>query len=135
MVIDDESYVLQDPKETPGRQYYHAKDPSKVKTEGKIKCSSKFPKKFLIWQALDQFGNVSQPYVHEGSMNSETYLKECVIDRLIPFIMEHNKIENVIFWPDLATIHYANAVKEEIQNISIWYWKRKTLQMSLIFGQ
>lgn len=56
VVIDDEPYVLQDPKETPRRAFFHAKYPSKVKTEAKIKCATKFPKKFLIWQALDQFG-------------------------------------------------------------------------------
>ena len=48
VVIDDESYVLQNPKETPGRQYFHTKDPSKVKNKDKIKCLSKFPKKFLV---------------------------------------------------------------------------------------
>lgn len=120
VVLDDESYVRQDPLETPGRQFYHAKDPSKAKTEHKVKCASKFPTKFLVWQALDQFGNVSEPYVHEGCMNSETYLKECVLARLIPFIKKYHKIENVIFWPDLATIHYANIVKSEIEkNLSL----------------
>jgi transposase len=115
VVIDDESYVLQDPEETPGRKFFHAKDPAEVKTEEKIKCTSKFPKKFLVWQAMDQFGHVSDPYVHEGCMNSHIYLKECVIARLIPFIQKHHKIENVVFWPDLATIHYANIVKNEIE--------------------
>lgn len=47
-------------------------------------------------------------------MDSKTYLSECAVRRLIPFIKEHHKIENVIFWPDLATIHYANNVKCEI---------------------
>ena len=120
VVIDDESYVLQNPEETPGRQYFHAKDPSKVKTKDKIKCSSKFPKKFVVWQAMDQFGNVSEPYVHEGCMDSETYLKECIMKRLIPFIKNYHCIENVVFWPDLSTIHYAKKVKTEIEkNMSL----------------
>jgi transposase len=120
LVMDDESYVLQDPTETPGRQFFHARDPSKVKVKDKIKCSSKFPKKFLVWQAIDQFGNISEPYVHEGCMDSKTYLKECVIDRLIPFIKKYHNMDSVIFWPDLATIHYAKIVKTEIQkNMSL----------------
>ena len=102
------------------KNFFHAKDPSKMKTEGKIKCSSKSQKKFLVWQALDQFGNVSEPFVHEGCMNSKTYLKECVIGRLIPFIKDYHKIENVIFCPDLDTIHYANIVKIKIEkNLSL----------------
>ena len=106
IVIDDESYVLQNPKETPGRQYFDAKDPSKVKAKDKIKCLSKFPKKFLVWQAMDQFGNVYEPYVHEDCMGSETYLKECIIRYLIPLIKNYNSIENVVFWSDPSTIHY-----------------------------
>jgi hypothetical protein len=115
VVMDDESLVLQDPSETPGRQFFHAKDPSKVNTKDKIKCSSKFPKKFLVWQSMDQFGHVSEPYVHEGCMDHQVYLSECVVGRLIPIINLHHKIDNVIFWPDLATIHYAKKVKSEIE--------------------
>ena len=52
-------------------------------------------------------------------MDSETYLKEGVINRLIPFIKEHHKIANVILWPDLATIHCAINVMTKIQkNVS-----------------
>lgn len=38
LVIADESYVLEDPEETPGRQFFYAKNPPQVKTEDKIKC-------------------------------------------------------------------------------------------------
>lgn len=118
--MDDESYVLQTPSETPGRPFFHAKDPSKVKRGEEIKCASKYPKKFLVWQAIDQLGHVSEPFVHEGCMNAKIYLEECVTRRLIPFIQEHHKMQNVVFWPDFATIHYAKTVKEEIEKKSLW---------------
>lgn len=116
VVMDDETYVLKDPSETPIRQFFHSSDPSKVPTNEKIKNKSKFPKKILIWQAVDQNGNVSEPFVHEGTMNSKMYLEECVKKRLIPFILEHHQMNQIIFWPDLATIHYANNVKNFLQS-------------------
>ena len=64
---------------------------------------------------MDQFGKVSEPHVHEGCMDSETYIEECIIRRLIPFIKNYHSIENLVFWPDLSTIHYAKKVKTEIE--------------------
>ena len=49
VVMYYESYVLQDPQENPGRQFFHAKDPPQEEIKEKIKCTTKFPKKYLIW--------------------------------------------------------------------------------------
>ena len=67
------------PKETPVRQYFHKQIPPKVTTKDKIKYSSQFTNKFLLWQVMYQLDSVSEPYVHEGCMNSGTYLKKCII--------------------------------------------------------
>ena len=75
-------------------------------------------------QAMDQFGNVSEPYVHEGCMDSETYLKQCIMKRLIPFIKNYHCIENVVFWFNLSMIHYAKKLKTEIEK-NIWMLQAK----------
>ena len=37
-----------------------------------------------------------------------------------PFIKNYHCIENVVFWPDISTIHYAKKVKTEIEkNMSL----------------
>lgn len=113
LVIDDETYVIVDPSQQPGRKFVHAKDHNQLSFEDKFVGATKFPKKYLVWQAMDEFGNVSDPYIQEGCMNAETYLKECVTKRLIPFI-KRNDLGNVLFWPDLASIHYANKVVEKL---------------------
>ena len=51
LVTDDESYVLINVPETPGREFFHGKYISQVKTEAKLKCFYKFLKKFPIWLA------------------------------------------------------------------------------------
>jgi hypothetical protein len=45
-------------------------------------------------------------------MKSDVYRKECLEKILIPFINQHHETEDVLFWPDLAPIHYANIVRD-----------------------
>ena len=51
-------------------------------------------------------------------MNAATYQKEC-IPRLDKFIEENHNKKDVVFWPDLASAHYAKGVEElKKRNIS-----------------
>jgi hypothetical protein len=81
-----------------------------------FKCKEKFPKKYLVWQAMDDKGNVSEPYIKIGCMNAEEYRKECLEKRLLPFIQKHHTIDNALFWPDLATIHYSARAQEWLKD-------------------
>lgn len=60
----------------------------------------------MIWLATDENGDVSKPLMISKNLNSELYLKECIIKRLTRFI----KNKTVLFWPDMATSHYAKKV-------------------------
>lgn len=119
LIIDDETYVPADPEDVPGRKFYHCLDPIKVKFEDKVKPKTKFFKKYLVWQALDENGNISEPYITMGTINSDTYLKECIKKRLIPFIKRYNSVDSILFWPDLATSHYAGKVTEYLMQQNI----------------
>ena len=57
-------------------------------------------------------------------MISYIYLKECLKKRVIPSVLKHNEI-NVLFWPDMATCHYAGKVVEFLiaENIE-FVWKK-----------
>lgn len=112
LIIDDETYVPFDPQEVPGRKFYHSSNPKEVSYDEKTKKKSKFFKKYLVWQAMDRFGNVSEPYITTGTINAEIYLNECLKKRLIPFIRKHHSTNSVLFWPDLASVHYAKRVLE-----------------------
>lgn len=78
LVIDDETYVTFDPSELPGRKFVHASDHAEVEYDQKFQSVTKFPKKYLVWQAIDEFGNVSDAYISEGTMTSQVYLEECI---------------------------------------------------------
>ena len=66
--MDDETYVQLDPTNIPGTEFFHSSDPSQVPYTQKNKGKEKFPKKFLVWQAMDQFGSISRPYIQKGTM-------------------------------------------------------------------
>jgi hypothetical protein len=80
---------------------------------------------------MDEDGNISKPYFCQGSMNKEIYIKECIKKRLLPFIRQHHEIDKILFWPDLATCHYAKVVIDFLQRQNMSFVpKRKILLMS-----
>ena len=50
-----------------------------IKLDMSTNVRIKYPKKFLMWQALESCGNVSEPFISEGSMGRNVYLNKFVI--------------------------------------------------------
>ena len=119
LIIDDETYVPINPSELPGRKFYHDVGPENLKYEHIHKGKSKFPEKFLIWQALDEMGNVSEAYISKDTMTAQIYLEECIKKRLIPFILKYHEIDEILFWPDLASSHYAKIVTKYLNEKNV----------------
>ena len=44
------------------------------------------------------------------AVNQDLYGEECIRKRLIPFIKKYHSQDEFIFWPDLASSHYAESV-------------------------
>ena len=124
LVIDDETYVMWDPKDTPGKKYFHASKPQAVSYRHRVKPKAKFPKKILVWQAIDENGNISDPYISEGNMNGPVYLEECIQARLLPFVDKHQNRDEVIFWPDMATSHYTHDVTSYLTEENLDFIKK-----------
>jgi transposase len=74
-----------------------------------------------VWQALDENGNVSDPFISTGTIDAKTYKEECVEKRLVPFIERHHDKTEVLFWPDMATSHYAGIVRESLASHGITF--------------
>lgn len=113
VVMDDETYVLEDFQQLPGLAFYSAMARNATAEYFRTKKASKFPKKYLVWQAICTCGKKSKSFVTTGTINKEIYQKECLQKRLLPFIKSHR--ENPLFWPDLASCHYAKTVMEWYQ--------------------
>lgn len=106
VILDDETYCVADFKQLPGRGFYRSFKRFGVAKQFKYQGLTKFPKKYLVWQSICSCGRRSVPYIAKGNMKTDTYVKECLQKRLLPFIRSHD--ENTLFWPDLASIHYGS---------------------------
>lgn len=106
-IMDDETYVLCSFSQLPGQEFYISRGRGNVPKEFRTKKKTKFPRKFLVWQAICSCGMRSKCFVTSGTINSEIYVKECLQKRLLPFVRQHNV--STFFWPDLASCHYSKA--------------------------
>ena len=104
VIMDDETYVKADFKQIRGREFYSATKRGDVAEKFKNKKLDKYPKKFLVWQAICQCGLKCTPFVATGTINQDIYVKECLQKRLLPLIRLHKG--PVLFWPDFASCHY-----------------------------
>lgn len=75
IVMDDETYVPQDPTQVPGSEFYCKKPSSNSPDSVLFEAKTKFFKKFLLWQAIDMEGNVSEPFITKGTINGKIYLE------------------------------------------------------------
>lgn len=108
-VLDDESYFTLSNSTIPGNDGYYTSDPKTTPASIKFTTKKKFEGKVLVWIAIGPAG-VSQPLIRLSgqAINADVYLEECVKKRLIPYINVH--YTKYVFWPDLASSHYANKV-------------------------
>uniref|UniRef100_A0A1B0CMP2 Uncharacterized protein n=1 Tax=Lutzomyia longipalpis TaxID=7200 RepID=A0A1B0CMP2_LUTLO len=71
ILMDDETYCKADFQQLPGRSFYTAKTRNGVPKVIRYRRLTKFPKKFMVWQAICSCGRWTRQYVSTGSMNDE----------------------------------------------------------------
>lgn len=125
IVIDDESYFTFSGENIPGNDGFYSSDRSSTSCEIKYKSKEKFPPKIMVWIAISEKGK-SQAFIAKKncSINANVYSKECFIKRLKPLINKHHSDGKYIFWPDLASSHYAKTTIETFNKLNISYVKR-----------
>ena len=108
LVMDDESFFPLKHDGMPGNQGYFTKDKENTPPDVRYTRKEKFPKKLLVWMALSEEGHSDVFFVpNGGSVNGQVYRDECITARLVPFLDELHPDGDYIFWPDLASAHYA----------------------------
>jgi transposase len=109
IVIDDESYFPIEDKKCSRNDSFYAFDIENVDPNVKYKNVGKFTTKLLVWIAFSSRGFAKPFFMRSrGAINAKTYSKRCIIKRLVPFLREKHSDNNYLFWPDLASSHYAN---------------------------
>jgi transposase len=119
-ILDDESYFTFRHSSINGNDNYYSDDKTQTPADVKYKKKRKFEEKLLVWVALSTRG-VSEPYIVKSgnAINQYVYRDECLMNRLVPFINQYHSDNNYIFWPDLATSHYAETVVDYMIENSI----------------
>lgn len=119
VVMDDESYFTVDGSNCYGNDSYHSYDGLEAPENVKFQFTSKFPTKVMVWIAMSAKG-LSEPYITKSgnAINASIYSKEC-LNRLVEFIAKYHSDDKYIFWPDLATSHYAKLTQSEYARLKI----------------
>jgi transposase len=122
VIMDDESYFTVDGSNCFGNDSYHSFDGLEAPENVKYRFTSKFPSKVMVWIAMSAKG-LSDPLIIKSgqAIDASLYIKECLNKRLVKFIAKHHSDGKYIFWPDLATSHYANLTQAEYARLQIKY--------------
>jgi hypothetical protein len=119
-ILDDESYFTLSNSTLSGNDTYYSNDRTLTPDDVKHHDKSKYEPKVLVWLAISTKG-ISQIHIRPSAMaiNQEVYLNECIIKRLVPFINKYHSDGNYVFWPDLASSHYAYSVTDWLEEQKI----------------
>lgn len=126
LIIDDEKYFTLGGDNVCGNRYFYSTNPGRTPASIKYQRKKKFQPKVMIWMAMSAKG-VSSVYVHRGkqAVRQDTYLEQCINNRLLPFIEQYHHNTNILFWPDLASSHYSNAVQQRLHEKNIPFVARQ----------
>ena len=109
IIMDDETYVYYRTDNTGYSKFYTRKKGQKLPLCIACKGVEKYPKKVMIWQFITSTGYISKPVIINKNLNGEGYL-QLMKKKLVPFIKANGGHSKFLFWPDLASCHYAKKV-------------------------
>lgn len=125
-ITDDESYFTLDGSEMPENVGYHcdvSTNRKDIPVDVRTRPMSKFPTKVLVWAAISSKG-ISPILIAPSksiSIDAQTYTKACLKKNLLPFLKRHYPRNNYLFWPDLASAHYASTTQKFLGENKIRY--------------
>lgn len=121
IVMDDEKYFTLSHSEIKGNDGFYTNNIENTPDNVKFKGKSKFEDKILVWCAISERGFISQPYVGRvrgEALNADLYIQRC-LTKLLHFLNTHHVNDNIMFWPDLASCHYAGVTRQWLNENNI----------------
>ena len=111
-IMDDESYFTLSHTTLSGNSRFYSSNVCKTPDLIKNRYVTKFEPKILVYLAISP-REMSRPiFFRTGlAVNQNVYKEKCLKQPLIPFIREKYRHRPYVFWPDLASSHYANSAQ------------------------
>ena len=120
IILDDESYFPLKHDEMPGNDGFYLDNKKNTPFSVKYKTKKKFALKVMIWLAISERGHSDVHVKPSGlAINSRVYIDECIRTRLVPFINQLHKDDEILFWPNLASSHYSIATRACYKELGI----------------
>lgn len=123
-VLDDETYFTLSHSLVGGNDGFYTTDIFLASPKIKFATKAKFEAKVQVWIAMGLKG-LSRLFIQKSGLYFENYLKECLQKRLISYIRKHYLDDGYVFWPDLASSHYARNVVEALRAENIEFVQKK----------
>jgi transposase len=122
VIVDDESYFNVNGTNNSQSDSYFTDSITETPENIKYRATEKFPSKVLVWLAISEKG-CSQPYIVDSGLgiNRFIYIKECIQKHLTKFINKFHSDDDYLFWPDLASSHYAKDTLAAYERLGIKY--------------
>jgi hypothetical protein len=119
-IMDDEAYFTFSGSNMPQNDHYYSTACGLAENAVKFRQQAKFEDKLMCWIAVSPRG-IAKPYFcpSREAVNAQIYQTKCIQQRLIPFINLNHQDGNYIFWPDLASCHYARSTLNLLQHHNI----------------
>jgi hypothetical protein len=104
------------------QQSYYESENHPETQDVKFIRKTKSPAKVLLWLTVSD----SEPVFFKAGLavNKEVYISEC-IPVLHKFIQKYHKNKKIVFWPDLASVHYAKDTLARFEELKIDYIPKK----------
>lgn len=108
LIIDDEKYFTFGWSKGEQNRGFYTDNIAITPDNIRFIPKSKFESKVLVWCAISLKG-ISQLHIQDSrapAIKSETYISKC-LTKLRRFIRNKHENDDIIFWPDNASSHYA----------------------------
>ena len=121
-IIDDESYFTLSNTTLAGNDRFYSNNLQTTPGNVRYKYKSKYEPKLLVWIAISPRGKSRTLFLPSGlAVNQQVYKESCLKERLVPFIKQYYQDGKYVFWPDLASSHYAHSVQDYLRRENINY--------------
>lgn len=120
IILDDEKYFTFANSSISGNDGFYTDDYSTTPDKVKYKGIAKFEPKLLVWCAISSAG-VSEAFigtVRGQAVNADIYIAKC-LPKMEKFIELNHNHDDVVFWPDLASCHYAKKTTDWLKSKKI----------------